>query len=380
MKKATSKLTGVLIATVLCALVVPSAWAQDKQNLPELNALAARGEILANEDPLSVELRDQQPNPARRGFYIGMGVAEGQTYPGPGKDRICASLPGDEPRACSVAVLFSVDRNRNAKLAATGAAIARADPAVASERNASTDVFYRLGFDIATGIFGNPAQGALGNTLTGPGSLGIRDSLSRTGQRGFNASVSLHLGRTDARTPESRARVPAKEPSNEIRCRGYSRPGGSEYVFFTHNSRPSPTGETIVTYEMAFTPGPQAAGARGEGLRPGQCAWADRPIGDNGPFRIRFETVANAQLKQQLHGSPVDRSSTAAESYPDVNSIPIYLKGETHYWSFGGVTNAGSYFRATGNSYWKPAISVGDVIQSPTERARPKGVLFPSKP
>ena len=45
--------------------------------------------------------------------------------------------------------------------------------------------------------------------------------------------------------------------------------------------------------------------------------------GDGGPLRIRFETVANAQLKPQLHGTPVDRSSTAAESYPDVNTIPI---------------------------------------------------------
>jgi len=88
-----------------------------------------------------------------------------------------------------------VERNRNAKFASTGAAIAAADAAVAEARNAQTDVFYRLGFDIATGIFGNPALGARGNTATGPGSLGIRDSLSAAGQRGFNASVKLHLSR-----------------------------------------------------------------------------------------------------------------------------------------------------------------------------------------
>jgi hypothetical protein len=56
-------------------------------------------------------------------------------------------------------------------------------------------VFYRLGFDIATGIFGDPALGASGNTATGPGSLGIRDGLVAQGQRGFNASVALHLSR-----------------------------------------------------------------------------------------------------------------------------------------------------------------------------------------
>lgn len=41
--------------------------------------------------------------------------------------------------------------------------------------------------------------------------------------------------------------------STEIRCRGYAQVGGSQYVFSTINSRSSPTGETIVTDEMAFT-------------------------------------------------------------------------------------------------------------------------------
>jgi hypothetical protein len=56
-------------------------------------------------------------------------------------------------------------------------------------------VFFRLGFDIASGIFGDPAGGAQGNTATGPGSLGVRNALSPAAQRGFNASVALHLGR-----------------------------------------------------------------------------------------------------------------------------------------------------------------------------------------
>jgi len=118
-----------------------------------------------------------------------------------------------------MAVSFSVERNHNADLVATGATIGKADSVVAEARNTTTDVFYRLGFDIATGIFGNPWLGAQsdpaawpgphrlcildgesfvcaqGNTATGPGSLGIRDSLSAAGQRGFNDSVKLHLSR-----------------------------------------------------------------------------------------------------------------------------------------------------------------------------------------
>ena len=159
--------------------------------------------------------------------------------------------------------------------------------------------------------------------------------------------------------------------SREIFCRGYSRPGGAEYVFSTINSRPSSTGETLVTYEIAFSPGTQAAGLRGEGLQPGNCAFGDRPIPGSGPYRIRFETVANAQLKQSLHGSTVDRSSSAAESYPDVNTIPVYLKGENHYWNFAGVADSGrGYFVASGHAFWKPAIAIGTTTASPTAPAR----------
>ncbi len=210
MERLTSRLTRVLIVALLLTAAATTASSQD------IDALAARGEILANEDPLAVELRNQQPNDsAQRGFDIGMGVAEGNTLPGPGKDKVCASLPTAEQGACSIGVLFSVDRNRNAKLASVGAAIAQANPAVAEVRNASTDVFYRLGFDIATGIFGDPALGAQGNTATGSGSLGIRDSLSSSGQRGFNASLGFHLGRKEERTPETRPRTPAETTTPE---------------------------------------------------------------------------------------------------------------------------------------------------------------------
>ena len=162
----------------------------------DLNALAARGEAIANQDPLAVELRNQQAEGlARRGFDIGMATAEGQTQPGPGKQRIQNSLSPAEQEGYKAAVSFSVERNRNARFAAIGATIAKVDPVVGKARNASNDVFYKLGFDIATGIFGDPALGAQGNTATGPGSLGIRDSLSRSGQRGFNDSVKLNLSR-----------------------------------------------------------------------------------------------------------------------------------------------------------------------------------------
>jgi hypothetical protein len=62
-------------------------------------------------------------------------------------------------------------------------------------RVSEDDPFFWLGFDIATGIFGDRAAGGQGNKATGPGSLGIRNELNAAGQRGFDAATALHLAR-----------------------------------------------------------------------------------------------------------------------------------------------------------------------------------------
>ncbi len=158
--------------------------------------LVPRGKILTSEDPLAVEYRRQQPNAeAQRGFEIGMAAAEGQTLPGPGKDKIRGSLRVSEQVGFDAAVAFSLERNRNADLAKVGGYIASKDKDVSNLRKSENDVFFRLGVDIASGIFGDRKLGAKGNTQTGPGSLKIRDSLSPAGQRGFNAAVTLHLSK-----------------------------------------------------------------------------------------------------------------------------------------------------------------------------------------
>jgi hypothetical protein len=144
-------------------------------------------------------LRDRQPYATRRGFYIGMAVAEVDTEEGPGKDRIGSSLSLDEQSGFIIAVSFSLMRNRNAKLAVIGEAIKLSDPTIAAAREVHMDAFFRLGFDIATAIFGDPAQGAVGNTQPGPWSMKIRDSLligrrgGQMAQQGFDDSMKLHL-------------------------------------------------------------------------------------------------------------------------------------------------------------------------------------------
>jgi hypothetical protein len=178
-----------------------SARGRNSPAAPDLEAqcrafMATKGEAIANREPLSAELRRRTRNDlARRGFDLGMTVAENNTEMGPGKQAMHNALTGIEQAAFDVAVSFSLQRNRNAPLATTGAAIAAADPSVEQARKAQNDVFYWLGFDIATGIFGDPARGAGGHTQMGPGAAKIRDALDATTQSGFNAAVAFHLNR-----------------------------------------------------------------------------------------------------------------------------------------------------------------------------------------
>jgi len=161
-----------------------------------LDDLALKGAEIALQDPLSAELRKRQPQgPYLRGFDIGMGASEGQTSWGPGKQAILNSLSGVEQEGFKIAISFVLDRNRFVDLARVGATIAETDPELAKARTSQADVRYWLGFDIATGIFGDPTQGAKGNTLPGPGSDKIQSSLSLPAQQGFAASRALHLSR-----------------------------------------------------------------------------------------------------------------------------------------------------------------------------------------
>ncbi len=180
---------------------VPSATPQSAPapaeiTVVDLQSVMARGLALANNDPLAAELRRRLSEAAQRsGFDVGMGIWAGNTAPGPGKQRYRDVLPADAHYGFDVAAMFSLPRNKHSVLSNVGAAIAKADPIVAKARLAENDAFYWLGFDIASGIFGNRAAGAQGNKATGPGSLGIRSDLNTAGQRGFDASIALHLGR-----------------------------------------------------------------------------------------------------------------------------------------------------------------------------------------
>jgi hypothetical protein len=158
------------------------------------NVLVAKGNEIAGQDPLAILLRDQ-PNHSALGFATGLGAAENQTLPGPGKDRIRDALNLADRGSFRQAVDFSLDKNNNLDLAAKGAAVVKADQAAADARSALPLSVAWLGFDIASGLFGTVAAGGLGHTAEGPGSGKIRDGLSLDGQKGFKAAVAFHLGR-----------------------------------------------------------------------------------------------------------------------------------------------------------------------------------------
>jgi len=161
-----------------------------------LDALAGRGLNIARQDPLAMAIRNAlPPGLTQRGFDLCWAVSEGQTAPGPGKQRFHDELPtSEERRGFEIALPFILERNRHLKEARAGAAVALANPVVQKARSAESAGMFTLGFDIATGIFGDPAQGAHGNTADGPGAQKIRDDLSGDARRGFDVARKLNLG------------------------------------------------------------------------------------------------------------------------------------------------------------------------------------------
>jgi hypothetical protein len=162
----------------------------------DLERVRARGEALAAADLSMGLLRARTPDPDRRGFEVGLGIWEGNTAPGPGKQRYHDALTGVEQRGFDVAAAYTLPRNKHDALVKVGLAIAAADPEVRAARAADSDPFYWLGFDIASGIFGDPAAGSQGSKALDAAAVVIRTPLDATAQRGFNASMQLHTGRT----------------------------------------------------------------------------------------------------------------------------------------------------------------------------------------
>jgi len=151
------------------------------------------------------------------------------------------------------------------------------------------------------------------------------------------------------------------QQSYELRCRG----GGSSMKFNSTPGSTSSSGEQMTNMTIDFAVGTQAAGTGKPNLNPGQCSWIDRGFRPGEPPQIHLEIVSFGQTAEARHGSPVDRSPTAAERYPDAQNLPQYLSNSDHYWTFWVYNTGQRYLQSTSQRVFK-------VLQAP-----PGGGRFP---
>jgi len=155
------------------------------------------------------------------------------------------------------------------------------------------------------------------------------------------------------------------QQSYELRCRG----GGSMKFNSTPGSTSS-SGEQMTNVTIDFAVGTQGAGTGKPNLNPGQCSWIDRGFRPGEPPQIHLEIVSFGQQAEARHGSPVDRSPTAAERYPDAQNVPQYLSSSDHYWTFWVYNTGQRYLQSTSHRVFK-------VLKAPPGGGR---VPLPGKP
>ena len=155
------------------------------------------------------------------------------------------------------------------------------------------------------------------------------------------------------------------QQSYELRCRG-----GGSMKFNSTPGNTSSSGEQMMNMTIDFAVGTQGAGTGKPNLNPGQCSWIDRGFRPGEPPQIHLEIVSFGQQAEARHGTPVDRSPTAAERYPDAQNVPQYLSSSDHYWTFWVYNTGQRYLQSTSQRVFK-------VLKAP-----PGGGRFPlpSKP
>lgn len=148
---------------------------------------------------------------------------------------------------------------------------------------------------------------------------------------------------------------------HELRCRG-----GPGIRFVTVEGRTNSSGEQTEYMHVYFNAAAQSA-ATGLSLQPGQCAYPERAVRADEGTDIMLEVVNFAQTQQQLHGTPVDASPTAAERYPDAQNVPIYLSDANHYWIFFVFQTAplpsGGLEALSIGRYWKPGLNRDEAVR-----------------
>jgi len=188
----------------------------------------------------------------RRGFDVGIGIAEGNSADGPGQQRVRASLTllqaqkgfdaaqaiqfkrtadnqqskGLTAMANAIALgrtyfVSPLERAQMAGFATQGAQIATDNPQVAAARALNSDGRFRWGFDIATAVCQGssapgPGQSAWRNKLGTSSANGSPDGTtagSAVAQQGFDVGQALQHGITKAIAANQAAALAAAPPT-----------------------------------------------------------------------------------------------------------------------------------------------------------------------
>jgi hypothetical protein len=182
----------------VAGLKVPVAELPPRRRSGLEDVFAGKGKLVITTDPLLAAMRALEPDgPGKLGFEIGVGIGDGDTAWGPGKQAHIDALPVDQQPSAVNAAHFIVARNTQLVLATSGAAVARSDarPEVLSARTAQAPGYYTLGFDIAAGLFANAALGGAAHTGQGPGATAIRNALPPAGIAGFDRAAAIYMGK-----------------------------------------------------------------------------------------------------------------------------------------------------------------------------------------
>lgn len=125
----------------------------------------------------------------------------------------------------------------------------------------------------------------------------------------------------------------------------------------------------VATMTLDFNRSTQPPDRTGRNLQPGQCSPAQLSLRDSDPAQIQDTITAG-------DAGAWDNSAQAAETRPDSDNIPRYLKNPDHYWSFAAADLGDGYLRAGDSRYWKPEFYKGPLTSATYESAATAAALM----
>ena len=164
---------------------------------------------------------------------------------------------------------------------------------------------------------------------------------------------------------------------HEMVCRGKAG------IDLRVDRNPSPRDPREVAMVLKYQRSTTTPGMEYKNLDAGACswnpgAWPDYPVE---PGVVYFDLPNEAQRWSDPGTREMDTTALAAEHFPDVISVPRYLKDSTHYWVFyvDDVSHFAISFRAWGTSGGPPRLFTvtGSLTSAPSASAPSEAIAGP---